>query len=697
MTIAAGGSVASAFGNIGQFAGSEGSVTVTGTGSSWTNAGILEIGKSNTASTLTIEDGAAVANTSGTIWASEAGNSVTVTGTDSTWTNSGNLYVNYYGTDTATGTLTVTDGAQVSARALYASLDDLLGNGVIQAKGAVLDGVDLTFDGSHGLQQTIAFGVGGQFQLDVDNVTKGDLGAGYQGTGSLTIAEGVAVTSPTGRLGVNAGSSGSATVTGAGSGWTSNALYVGEAGKGELTIAAGGSVTSGSAYISGDESRVTVTGDDSILDVGALYVGYTGKGELTIAAGGSVTSETGYIGAEINDIISGQREGSVTVTGEGSTWNITGSEGLYVGGARGVGISTGTLTVADGAEVSTRTLHASLNNLAGDGVILAKGAVLDDTTLVFNASNGLEQTISFGSGGELRLDLSGPQKGALGAGHQGTGALTIAGGVAVESATGVLGDLLGSAGSATVTGTGSTWTTGELMVGRFGAGELTIQSGGAVITGAGLIGDFGGEGSVTVTGSGSTWTTTDLYVGYAGTGELLISAGGDVTSGGANIGWQGGSAGNVTVTGTGSIWTNTGYLALGDGGSGHNTLTVADGALVMVDGAFLIDGVNSFLQLDGGYIAWLGNHTTDIFNLLEGGSIQMWNGSDWINASDTAGLAFDYFTTDADALTFSGYGNLGGYTLLTATAVPEPSTYAAILGVVALGFVAWRRRVAGAA
>ena len=113
------------------------------------------------------------------------------------------------------------DGGAVTARTLYASLSNLLGNGTITTNGAVLD-ADLVFDGTHGLQQTLAFGSGGTLNLNLDGT--GALGAGYKGTGTLRIADGVAVTSSTGYLGYNSGSTGTATVTGTGSKWTNSGI-----------------------------------------------------------------------------------------------------------------------------------------------------------------------------------------------------------------------------------------------------------------------------------------------------------------------------------------------------------------------------------------------------------------------------------------------------------------------------------------
>lgn len=52
--------------------------------------------------------------------------------------------------------------------------------------------------------------------------------------------------------------------------------------------------------------------------------------------------------------------------------------------------------------------------------------------------------------------------------------------------------------------------------------------------------------------------------------------------------------------------------------------------------------------------------------------------------SSTTGYTLSAGTVNIDALTITGFG----------TAVPEPSTYAALAGLLALGFVAWRRRAA---
>ena len=60
-TVIAGGSAVAAGTDIGNVAGSQGAVTVTGAGSSWTNSGLLSVGTSGTG-TLTIANGGVVSN-----------------------------------------------------------------------------------------------------------------------------------------------------------------------------------------------------------------------------------------------------------------------------------------------------------------------------------------------------------------------------------------------------------------------------------------------------------------------------------------------------------------------------------------------------------------------------------------------------------------------------------------------------------
>ena len=400
----------------------------------------------------------------------------------------------------------------------------------------------------------------------------GTLYVGLYGAGTLTVEDGGQVSSGLGYLGYGSGSTGTATVTGADSKWTnSSGLIVGYYGAGTLTAEAGGQVSNTDGHL-GDESgstgTATVTGADSTwTNSGDLFVGRYGAGTLTVEAGGQVSNTDGHLGDESGST------GTASVTGEGSTW--TNSGDLNVGRYGGAG----TLTVADGGLVSAKTLYASPSNLFGDGTITAHGAVLD-ADLVFDSTHGLAQSLSFGTGGTLDLDVDGT--GGLGAGHRGTGTLHIADGVAVASAGGYLGYRSGSTGAATVTGEGSTWTnSGTLYVGSSGAGTLTVEAGGQVSNSSGYLGYWlGSSGTATVTGAGSTWTNSgDLCVGYFGAGTLTVEAGGQVASSGVAIGFQGTSTGIVTVDGSGSTCTaTTGDLLVGYDGAG--TLAVTGGGQV---------------------------------------------------------------------------------------------------------------------
>ena len=112
LTIQSGGTVTDAFGAVGNLPGSQGTVTVTGAGSTWTNIGNVVVGGLGTG-TLTIQNGGTVNSGGGGSVGQSVGSAgtVTVTGPGSSWNNGpgGGLNIGSFGT----GTLTIANGGTV--------------------------------------------------------------------------------------------------------------------------------------------------------------------------------------------------------------------------------------------------------------------------------------------------------------------------------------------------------------------------------------------------------------------------------------------------------------------------------------------------------------------------------------------------------------------------------------------------------
>ena len=227
----------------------------------------------------------------------------------------------------------------------------------------------------------------------------GNLVIGGSGTGTLTIQNGGTVTDIAGFIGNLPGGLGTTTVTGAGSKWSnSGTLVVGGLGMGTLTIQDGGVVNSGGGgsvgLAAGSTGTVTVTGAGSTwnnISVGlnGLNIGSFGTGSLAIANGGMVTNNTGSaanIGNGAGSL------GTVKVTGVGSSWiNIL---GVNIGN-----LGTGALTIADGGVVSGPVTIATnagstgtLNIGAGAGSPAAAPGTLSAPSVTFGAGTG---TINF--------------------------------------------------------------------------------------------------------------------------------------------------------------------------------------------------------------------------------------------------------------------------------------------------------------
>jgi T5SS/PEP-CTERM-associated repeat protein len=681
VSITHGGSVTGGYGYLGYDAAFSGVVTIADSGSTWTVGEDFRVGDSGSG-TLSIINGGAATGTNGRIAVSSGSRGVaTVDGAGSTWKIDG-LYLDGAGS----ATLSISNGASVSAKTtyigdaaglgtvglttgggtlstqtLFLSPSHLTGSGAINARGLVSD-LDVKFDTDHGLKQVIplqqsAQGIAINLDMSGESGSVGPLGVGYYAAGSLTIRDGVSVTSSSGYVAYNDGSTGVATVTGNGSAWTVNeALLIGYGGSGTLTITDGGRVSAANGCLvacsAGKKGAVVVNGDGSTWQTDFVEIGASGEGSLSITGGGSVTSVNGVIGESPNSI------GVVTVDGAGSTWTINDPRGnadpgsldvgydgaatlaisnggrVSVAGATYVGCdaqSTGTIRFGpNGGTLDTQSLLASPAQLAGTGTINARGLV-SNINLILDSPESLTQSLPFQQDGQhvtVNLDLRG-DAGAMGAGWHGSGSLTVCGGTALRTSAGYVGYGNGATGTAAVSESGSTWTSATgLDVGYLGgSGTLSISDGGAVNCASySHIGvGSGAKGLVTLRGAGSTWTNAgNVYVGgSSASGTLSISGGGRMSivndgygCGSICVGYDSysSSSGFVNVDGSGSALAAS-YSAFVGGSSSSGTLSITGGGsvtawdatistcgLVSIDvgrGSLLAVGRNSTLTNNG--------------------------------------------------------------------------------------------------
>jgi T5SS/PEP-CTERM-associated repeat protein/autotransporter-associated beta strand protein len=495
LTITSGGLLAydGAIGYLGFGAGSSGTIAITGPGSTLTALHTLAVGYAGTG-TLQVSNGAVVNASDGEV-GQVAGSTgtATVDGAGSSWSNSNLLTVG----DAGTGTLTISNGGSASG-----------------VNGGITIGASAT-----GIGTVIVTGAGSTLS------TNPALIVGDFGTGILTIENGAtgAISGPI-TLGNNAGSSGTVTVTGAGSTLgTFSDLNVGNSGTGTLNVENGAAVTAFDANLglfSGSSGTVTVAGAGSSLTTNSgLYIGYSGAGTMAISNGGTVTNSTGFVPIGYNSGASG----TVTVDGAGSNFN---TPSLYVGY-----LGAGTLTLSNGGTVTATDIHVAgffgstgtINIGAAVGQApVAPGTIAASTIdfglgtggIVFNHTSS-NYVFSVPVSGAGSLDVENGTT-VLTAANSYRGGTTINGGVLRIAGAGTLGNTF--SGMTTVAG-------GTLDLG----GTTQTQDGGIVLRGGAIV-----NGTLSSFFVGFDLQSGTVSAALAGPVSLVKSGPGTVTLNGVN-------------------------------------------------------------------------------------------------------------------------------------------------------------------
>jgi outer membrane autotransporter protein len=665
-----------------------GHILVDGAGSTLTHAGGMNVLEGS----LVVSNGGQVVSVAraedydvAPAWVDEVGGSATdnsavavatVTGAGSAWNSRNALQVAYGGT----GTLNVLDGATAGfAGFVY------VGN-----RSRVFDADNHpTGEYVYGNGTLLVSGEGSTFTLGASEIGDGNLGVGYYGTGKMTVADGGSAAvadvvvvggqaGATGALDITGGgtmsiagsdanlmgltigdvatSTGTVTVSGAGSSLTVDAgAQIGNAGTGSLSVLAGGEASiglgrayseivmglgyygwgtaseqgSGTLLVDGAGSTLTYAGGLNLL-AGSVTVSNGGTLEALHRDADGETTWLDLIGfgvpadpdpAHAFDGLRGV--GSVTITGEGSSWNSVNALDIGDGG-------DGTLSVLAGADVAFGDL------IRAGGRAYLYDSLGGSPVPGVDPQAGTGAIVVSGAGSTLTAG----NRAIVGDRANATGTLTVAAGGAATvdgSDTNGIGLIVGNAarstGTVTVTGAGSTLTAAAgAQIGNSGTGTLSVLDGGHAVIGLGHayseivmgLGYYGwgtdnaqGRGVIEVDGAGST-------LEYAGglnllNGSVSVTGGGQIKSvsraseGGWNdligfgvpadpdpshdfAGLRG--AATVTVSGEGSAWNSVNGLEVGDGGDG--TLLVLAGADASFQGDALLGGRSYLYDANGG-------------------------------------------------------------------------------------------------
>ena len=604
--------------NTGTFTGVSVGDTTAGvllqTGGTLTCTGTVFVGNaSNSVGLYNLTGGAAlVANTSaGGLIVGNAG-AGTVNAFNTSNINLGTNSLSLGNVSGGSGTINIGGTAVLNSGTQYVGYS---GTGVVNQTGGTFG----AFNGSTYYSSVLGFNAGatGTYNLLGGTYAAYNIFVGYSGTGTFNQVAGSTVSSIGGLiLGQVAGSAGTATITGGTTTFNSTVgMQVGASGAGVYNQTAGTvNFSSGSALIgvnAGSSGLALISG--GTYQCSGAYVGYSGSGTLQLSGGAIVnaatqfTSAVGYLAGSTGtfNLSAGTFNALTTYIGYsgtgvlnqvGGTFN-TGTSSLYL--ARGVLASTGLYNMTGGVA----TVANIYNGYNGSGNIIVNGGTLTVSNTLYEAYSNAASIGTVAVGGTGTINVSG----SVYVNFNGAGSyLNVSGGVM-----NVTGTLYGqdNAGVGTVNLTGGTVNAGRLAVGTFSTTATGIAniSGGAVVnvsngvfigsTDIGVLTQTGGiltVGTLPVTlGNASTGVGTYNLAGGtlatigvakgAGTGTLLFSGGtlqanassttfvtgltaANVLAGGAVINSNGFnvSVGQPLVTGTGVV-ADGGLTKLGAG------------------------------------------------------------------------------------------------------------------------------------
>jgi len=403
------GSVTNLYGYVGYTSTSSNNiVTVTGTGSTWTNTADLYVGYEGISNSLVIGNGGSVSNQTGFIGVGSSNNSVLVTGIGSRWTNSSDFFVGFYG---SSNSLVISSGGSVMNSNGFIGYDSTASNNSVTVTGA-------------GSVWTNSFGLfistfGNNNSLTVAN------GGSVSATG-LTIAS---QTDSSGTLNIGslggsdtAGSIGTSPIAfGAGTGTLnfnqSDTFTLSQSITGNTGTNFVSQLGSGTTVLTGDN---TYTGTTTIL-AGTLQAGRTnalGSSDLYLGGGGSTgrlslattNLAVGAMSWGTNGIVSlspgYQRltvNGALTNTGGGGTFQINtlnNNTNVLVGFAGQTGFTSSDFRANN---ISGYTFQLNADNVSGYIANNANVVVGNNSTVSIVGTDTLQvNSLTIDSGSTLR-------------------------------------------------------------------------------------------------------------------------------------------------------------------------------------------------------------------------------------------------------------------------------------------------------
>lgn len=474
---------------------------------------------------------------------------IVIDGVSSSWTVSGNADFG----ETGVASVTVQNHGDLNILGTLTLGDQSTGSGTLtlQADGTIESG-DATLGNQAG-----ATGFANVSDINTVWTVDGDLTVGSHGQGSLTLSNSAQITTTgNGILASQSGSTGTATITDAGTEWQINGeLKVGDNGNGVMSVENGGFVSlAGNLAIadSGGTSTLTLDGNGSRMTGTGTSVTIGGKGDGTLIV--QDAADAIFSGASVSLGENDNSTGTLTVQGS-NTLMSAGS--LTIGGS-----GTGTLTVQNSASLSTGSNISVGEQATGTGTATIDGSTVTDA-------------------------------GTLTVGGYGTGTLTIqnSGTLDVQGNDITLGEQNTGNGTLNLVGIGATLAfAGDMTIGKSGAGTFTV-SGGAQFSGSAMTlasgsgfggASTGGTGELDINGTSSVLLSQDLTIGKYGVGTLAMVGGAVLANkGDATLGSQPATEGSATLN-SGSNWTVGGSLTVGSQGTG--SVTIEGGSSLIANG-----------------------------------------------------------------------------------------------------------------